>query len=67
VSARRCWYVGDSTWDMRAARAAGMPAIGVATGAVSADALREAGALTVTTLGRLLKELRRRGHVAGEG
>jgi HAD superfamily hydrolase (TIGR01509 family) len=39
------WYVGDSTWDMQAARAAGMHAIGVLAGAaVDADALREAGA-----------------------
>ena len=28
-----CWYVGDSTWDMRAAIAAGMVAVGVAYGA----------------------------------
>ena len=39
------WYVGDSTWDMRAAVSAGMRAIGVTAGAaVSADALRDAGA-----------------------
>lgn len=39
------WYVGDSTWDMLAARAAGMHAIGVLAGAaVDADALRDAGA-----------------------
>ena len=43
-----CWYVGDSTWDMRAAVAAGMPAIGVLAGAaVDGDALREAGAAAV--------------------
>jgi HAD superfamily hydrolase (TIGR01509 family) len=42
------WCVGDSTWDMRAAVAAGMWAIGVTAGAaVSADALREAGAEVV--------------------
>jgi len=45
VQSEECWYVGDSTWDMRAARAAGMQAIGVLAGAaVGADALREAGA-----------------------
>lgn len=39
------WYVGDSTWDMEAAVAAGMPGIGVLAGAaVDADALRDAGA-----------------------
>jgi HAD superfamily hydrolase (TIGR01509 family) len=50
----RAWYVGDSTWDMRAAVAAGMPAIGVTTGAVDADALRAAGAqLVVASLEEL--------------
>jgi len=48
VDAERCWYVGDSTWDMRAAVAAGMLAIGVTVGAaVSADDLRAAGAAVV--------------------
>ena len=42
-----CWYVGDATWDMLAAVAAGMTAVGVATGAVGADALRAAGAAVV--------------------
>lgn len=51
----RCWAVGDSTWDVRAARAADMPAVGVTAGsAVGADALREAGAsLIVATLEEL--------------
>ncbi len=54
-----CWAVGDSTWDMRAAGAAVMPAVGVIAGAaVSGDALREAGAsLVVDTLGELGKML----------
>ena len=39
-----CWYVGDAAWDMLAAGAAGMPAIGVTSGAVDAAALRAAGA-----------------------
>lgn len=48
VAAEGCWYVGDSTWDMRAAVAAGMRPIGVLAGAaVDADALREAGAVEV--------------------
>ncbi len=48
VDPSRCWYVGDSTWDMRAAVAAGMRAIGVLAGAtVDADALRDAGAAEV--------------------
>ncbi len=43
-----CWYVGDATWDMLAAVAAGMVAIGVLAGsAVDADALRRAGAAMV--------------------
>lgn len=39
-----CWYVGDASWDMLAAVAAGMVPIGVTSGAVSARVLREAGA-----------------------
>jgi HAD superfamily hydrolase (TIGR01509 family) len=45
IGPEACWYVGDSTWDMRAATAAGMHAIGVLAGAaVSARALSDAGA-----------------------
>jgi HAD superfamily hydrolase (TIGR01509 family) len=48
VAPDRCWAVGDATWDMRAAVAAGMTAVGVLAGsAVDADALREAGAAIV--------------------
>ena len=48
VEAARTWYVGDSTWDMRAAVAAGMRPIGVLAGAaVDQRALREAGAASV--------------------
>ena len=49
------WYVGDSTWDMEAARAAGMHAVGVLAGAaVDADSLRRAGAdRVVSTLAEL--------------
>jgi HAD superfamily hydrolase (TIGR01509 family) len=48
VAPERCWYVGDATWDMRAAVAAGMPAIGVLAGSVVDEAaLREAGATVV--------------------
>ena len=43
-----CWYVGDSTWDMVSAVAAGMIAIGVTAGsAVDEAALRGAGAAVV--------------------
>jgi HAD superfamily hydrolase (TIGR01509 family) len=48
------WCIGDSTWDMRAAVAAGMVPVGVTTGAVGADVLREAGArFTVDSLADL--------------
>lgn len=43
-----CWYVGDATWDMLAAVAAGMVAIGVLAGsAVDTAALQRAGAAMV--------------------
>jgi HAD superfamily hydrolase (TIGR01509 family) len=38
------WYVGDSRWDMLAAVAAGMVALGVATGATDETTLRASGA-----------------------
>ena len=48
VEPARCWYVGDATWDMAAAVAAAMIPIGVTAGsAVSAAALRGAGAAAV--------------------
>lgn len=48
IDPARCWYVGDSTWDMAAAVAAGMIPIGVTVGAaVDAAALRGAGAAVV--------------------
>ncbi len=48
VEPARCWYVGDSTWDMVAAVAAGMIPIGVTAGAaVEEAALRGAGAAAV--------------------
>ena len=48
------WYVGDSEWDMRAACAANMVAVGVATGAATVETLRASGAsLTVNNLGEL--------------
>jgi HAD superfamily hydrolase (TIGR01509 family) len=44
-----CWYVGDATWDMLAATAAGMVAIGVTSGAVDAATLQAAGACRVVS------------------
>lgn len=60
VGPHECWAVGDSTWDIRAARAAGMAAIAVTAGsAVGGDVLRETGAsLVVGTLGDLGAVLR---------
>src|SRR5258706_2506246 len=43
VEPSRACYVGDSIWDMRAARAAGMPAIGEASGSATAGELPGAG------------------------
>jgi HAD superfamily hydrolase (TIGR01509 family) len=55
VEPGQAWCVGDSTWDMRAAVAAGMVPIGVTTGAVDAGALLEAGArTTITSLEELI-------------
>ncbi len=60
VDPGRCWYVGDSTWDMVAAVAAGMVAIGVTAGsAVDAQVLNGAGAvLVVRTLADLVPLLK---------
>lgn len=55
----RCWCVGDSVWDVQAALAAGMTAVGVASGAATAAALAEAGAThVVATVDRLIAQLR---------
>jgi HAD superfamily hydrolase (TIGR01509 family) len=55
VEPSRSRYVGDSVWDMQAAVAAGMPAIGVVTGSATAAELAEAGAfLTVKVLTELI-------------
>jgi HAD superfamily hydrolase (TIGR01509 family) len=54
-----CWAVGDSTWDMVAAEAAGMVPIGITAGsAVTPDQLRAAGAvLVLPTMARLIPHL----------
>ena len=49
TGATGCWYVGDSTWDMVSASAAGMIPIGVTTGAVDESALLGAGARRVVS------------------
>jgi HAD superfamily hydrolase (TIGR01509 family) len=59
VEPSRCWYVGDSIWDVQAARAAGMQAIGVATGSATVGDLEEAGAqLIVDDLSELIPLVR---------
>ena len=62
VEPTRCWYIGDSTWDMVAAVAAAMIPIGVTAGAaVDEPALRGAGAAAVVeTLLELADSLGRR-------
>jgi HAD superfamily hydrolase (TIGR01509 family) len=47
VSPERAWYVGDAVWDMRAAKAAGTPSIGVTTGFATAEDLEAADAWLV--------------------
>jgi HAD superfamily hydrolase (TIGR01509 family) len=48
LEARDVWYVGDATWDMAAAVAAGMRSIGVLAGsAVEGTELKRAGAVEV--------------------
>ena len=59
--AHACWNVGDSTWDMAAAKAAAMTAVGVPTGAATATDLLDAGAHAVGSLAEIESELRRRG------
>ena len=47
VDAADAVFVGDAVWDMEAAAALGIPAIGVTCGGVSAAELRDAGAVEV--------------------
>ena len=66
VTARDCWYVGDATWDMIAARSAMMPGIGVVSGATDARGLRAAGAIHVVEhLAEVRDLLRERGVLPG--
>jgi HAD superfamily hydrolase (TIGR01509 family) len=62
VDPSRCWYVGDSTWDIAAAIAAGMVPIGVTVGsAINGTVLTGAGAaLVVPTLGELVPRVQGR-------
>ena len=54
--------IGDSSWDVKAAEAAGIPTLAVLTGGFSAEELREAGAAQVLeSIGELRKD---RGAIA---
>jgi HAD superfamily hydrolase (TIGR01509 family) len=58
VEPAETWYVGDSRWDMVAAKAAGMRAIAVMTGATTAESLVEAGADVIyPTLAEFMAEI----------
>ena len=63
VAPARCWYVGDSTWDMLAARAAGMVRVAVPYGVASKSDLLSSGAQVATTFRSVLGDLRRRSLV----
>lgn len=54
-----CWYIGDSTWDMKAAVAAGMVGVAVTAGtAMTSEDLSGAGArAVVSTLSELAGQL----------
>jgi HAD superfamily hydrolase (TIGR01509 family) len=71
-----CWYVGDSTWDIGAARAAGMRAIAVSVGSAVGDRTLQAAGPdvivdTLSDVARLLEDCRSRaprdwpGHLVG--
>jgi HAD superfamily hydrolase (TIGR01509 family) len=47
IDRERCLAVGDSVWDVQAARAAGIGCVAVESGGFSAHELREEGALVV--------------------
>ncbi|GAB3968594.1 HAD family hydrolase [Actinoallomurus acanthiterrae] len=40
-------FVGDTVWDVRACERAGLPCVGVLSGGIGADELREAGAVAI--------------------
>ncbi len=55
IKVSRCCYVGDATWDMQAAAAAGMPVIGVVSGSATARELAASGAsFTIADLTKLI-------------
>lgn len=68
VEPARSWYIGDAIWDMQAAAAAGMPAIGVVSGSATGSDLAQSGALfTVKDLTELIPFARGRHVDDGSG
>ena len=62
VAPEKTWYVGDSVWDMQAAKSAGMPSIGVTTGFATKQDLEAAGAwLVIDSLQNLIAIVYRSG------
>lgn len=58
IERSRAWYVGDAVWDMQAAKAAAMPAIGVVSGSATARELAASGAsFTIKVLTELIPML----------
>src|SRR5690625_2638283 len=58
VPAERAVFVGDTVWDVEAAERAGVPAVGVLTGGISAAELTEAGAVEVyASVAEILEQL----------
>ena len=47
VRAEQAIFVGDTVWDVRACRRAGLPCVAVLSGGVGADELRAAGAIAI--------------------
>ena len=67
VEPSRSWYVGDAIWDMQAANAAGMRAIGVVSGSATAEELAEAGAsFTIKGLNELIPFVRAEARMGDE-
>ncbi|HEX4670355.1 MAG TPA: HAD family hydrolase [Solirubrobacterales bacterium] len=60
---RPALMIGDSTWDVKAASAAGVPTLAVLTGGFAAAELREAGAVEVV---KSIGALRRQRQAVGE-
>jgi phosphoglycolate phosphatase-like HAD superfamily hydrolase len=57
LTAARAVFVGDTVWDVEAAKRAGVPCVGVLSGGISAAELRDAGAVAIyDDVAQLLRE-----------